>query len=193
MASGKDTPLHLSASRMNTLPLRLVSSIHGPDLRFTQTRGNDVHRNPTRLFTRCHFGSFPPVRRALGSFSGDPQSALFSYQPVDDPLLRSTSEVTGPFHREILRPSSLHPTVQSARITKYLITLLGKNSQIRRSRCLSACVSLAHSYQWFSSLRNANLRWTSAGSETTRGSARIRLFHVGRNHSHDGSSSATEK
>ncbi|CAF3780938.1 unnamed protein product [Rotaria sordida] len=57
-------------------------------------------------------------------------SVLFlRYQPVDDPLLRSITPVSGPIYKELFRPSQTHPTVLSARITKYLITLLGKKRQ----------------------------------------------------------------
>ncbi|CAF1038813.1 unnamed protein product [Rotaria sordida] len=58
-------------------------------------------------------------------------SVLFlRYQPVDDPLLRSITPVSGPIYKELFRPSQTHPTVLSARITKYLITLLVLNGFI---------------------------------------------------------------
>lgn len=49
-----------------------------------------------------------------------------SYQPVDDPLLRSITPTAGPFYKELFRPSQTHPNIYSARLTKYLIALLGK-------------------------------------------------------------------
>ncbi len=52
----------------------------------------------------------------------------FSYQPVDDPLLRSNVSNTGSLIKELFRPSYTHPTVSSARITKYLITFLSKKN-----------------------------------------------------------------
>ncbi|CAF1249829.1 unnamed protein product [Adineta steineri] len=52
-------------------------------------------------------------------------SVLFlRYQPVDDPLLRSSVPTSGPILKELFYPSQTHPTIYSARITKYLITLL---------------------------------------------------------------------
>ncbi|CAF1129324.1 unnamed protein product [Rotaria magnacalcarata] len=58
-------------------------------------------------------------------------SVLFlRYQPVDDPLLRSITPVSGPIYKELFRPSQTHPTIYSARITKYLIGLLVINGFI---------------------------------------------------------------
>ena len=49
-----------------------------------------------------------------------------SYQPTNDPLLRSSMSLGGPIYKELFRPSQSHPTVLSARIAKYLIAFLSK-------------------------------------------------------------------
>jgi len=58
-------------------------------------------------------------------------SVLFlRYQPVDDPLLRASVPSSGSIFKELFRPTYSHPTVSSARITKYLIGLLILNGFI---------------------------------------------------------------
>jgi hypothetical protein len=51
---------------------------------------------------------------------------LSSYQPVDDPLIRSNDESARGTYSELFRPSQPHPTVQSARHVKYLIVASSK-------------------------------------------------------------------
>lgn len=54
---------------------------------------------------------------------------MFSYQPIDDPLLRSSVPEDRSIWKELFRPSYAYPTILSAKRTKYLIALLSKISE----------------------------------------------------------------
>ncbi len=55
-------------------------------------------------------------------------SVLFlRYQPVENPLINSDEQTVQPIYKRIFQSSQAFPTYSTARITKYLITCLGKN------------------------------------------------------------------
>jgi amino acid transporter len=55
-------------------------------------------------------------------------SVLFlRYQPVENPLINSDEQPFQPIYKRIFQSSQTFPTHSTARITKYLITCLGKN------------------------------------------------------------------
>ena len=119
--------VHLEVQREGLIVFS--SSPDGLDVRHQKTGGNDVHWNSVSVFLSRHFRSIPTVIDDCWIqrySSGLALLFLCSYQPVNDPLLRSEEHVPGSLYRKLFRPAQLHPTVSTAQITKYLIAALSR-------------------------------------------------------------------
>jgi len=99
-----------------------VSSTDGINVWYKEISWNDVNWNITCIFISFDFSFISTVENK--STNGNSLISIFSYQPIDDPLLRSNTPDNPSFFRELFRPTYSHPTVYSAKITKYLIGLL---------------------------------------------------------------------